>query len=119
MHKLLQQQKGFSFIELLIVIAILGIIATVVILNIPTFYHTQSNNETVNRIVIGQLTAIDSQGEWAYLYFLEGPKVRVTTESLASVTNNTDPFNKIWTYRLDNNILVEIIPTEANSEDNQ
>lgn len=100
------QQKGFTWIELVIVLSILGIIAAVIVINIPQFFqqHQQSSdNTTIDTIITGQLSSIQIEGDYSFLYFTDGPRIVVTTKSLQDqivVLNCTSPYIDRWTYYL-------------------
>lgn len=97
------KQKGFTLMELLILIAILGVIAAVVALNVGNFFNRGGDNVTTNetdRIIIGELSSLDWLGEYTRLYFHDGPNVVVDSYSLADALNTTDPFDARLTYNL-------------------
>lgn len=55
--------------------------------------------DRVDRVVTGQISSIDRQGEYATIYFINGGKIYVEASSLNKF-NVENAFKNVWTYEL-------------------
>lgn len=105
----MKARNGFTLIEVLVLIAILGVIAVVIALNVGNFFGSQNETEpeliggfdisTVDKIVVGRLAAVDIRhGPYAFMYFEGGLAVTVTRDSLEDYMGLADAFEEEFAY---------------------
>jgi prepilin-type N-terminal cleavage/methylation domain-containing protein len=88
----MNKQHGWTWMETIIVIAILGILAAVVVPNVRTFTSQHqikvvSDNETsIDRTIGGTIITIDRGENNSTLYFSGGVDIQATNKSLDNFT---------------------------------
>jgi prepilin-type N-terminal cleavage/methylation domain-containing protein len=83
----MNKQRGWTWFETLIVLAILGILAAVIVPNIKNFTREHkieitSDTTSVDRTIKGTIIAIDQKADDSTLHFSGGVEIQVTNKSL-------------------------------------